>query len=479
MSSSRHRDPAGDASQRLTFAIALGWGVGSLGMSAVFQAFSVLLLRFLTDYVGIAATAAGLLIGASKLVDAASDPLIGALSDRTRSRWGRRRPYLLVGGVVCAAGFFLMFNVTAARSAFVRMFLVEGALLVFAAGYALFNVPYLAMPAEMSTAPHERTYLISFRVTAVALGSLFGSFVAPWLISIGHGGTQGHRLMASGVAGLALVTSVACFAMTSTARFTIQGGRSEHGFVSQFRLAIQNKPFTSLVMVKLAQLLSVGATFAVTPYLFVEILKTGYAAMGLYFLAYFAAMVAGQPFFVWLCRRIGKKVVYLWTIPIVIAITLSWLLAGPGQPLAFTLIRGVALGFLSGSTLLVVQGMLPDTIHYDRLRTGLNREGVFAGVFITVEKLSGALSASLVGIFLGAAGYVASTSGATVQPASALRAIYLTATVVPALLLALSYVLMFRYHLPEATLLDNGSGLEPPGAATLLVVQPDIIARTP
>jgi GPH family glycoside/pentoside/hexuronide:cation symporter len=447
----------------ITLAIALGWGLGSVGMSAVFQAFSVLLLRYLTDYIGIAAVVAGLLIGLSKLFDAVIDPLIGALSDRTRSRWGRRRPYLLLGGALCAVAFLLMFNLPVLGNQALQIILVEAVLMLFAAGYAFFNIPYLAMPPEMSSSPHERTYLISFRVGAVAIGSLLASFIGPLLITAGGGGVRGHGLMALAIAAITLAASVGCFLLTGKARFTLQGKKSEHSLAMQFRLALENKPFTSLIFVKLAQLLGAGVTFAITPYLFIQILKSTYAAMGVYFLVYFIAMILGQPIFVRLCRRYGKKAVYLSVAPAMIAVTLSWLWAAPNDPIVLTLGRGAALGFIGGSTLLIIQGMLPDTIHYDFIRTGLTREGVFAGVFITIDKLAAALAAGAVGIILGAFGYISSSGPKVVQPQSAIQAIYLVASM-PALLMLLSCLLMLRYHLTEDMLLGPTARADPHSA---------------
>ena len=441
--------------QTIPLMVAMGWGLGSLGMSTLFQAFSVLLLRYLTDYLGIAAVVAGFMIGGSKIFDALIDPAIGALSDRTRSRWGRRRPYLLIGGAACVVSFVLMFNVPPLQNKTLRIVLVEVVLLAFAAGYGLFNIPYLAMPPEMSTSPRARTTLISFRVAGVGVGSLLASFVGPLLITFGGGGVAGHKLMAWGVAAVVLASSLGCFFLTGRARFTARGEAKRHSFARHFKLAMQNKPFKTLVCVKLISLLGQGMTFAVTPYLFIEVLKSNYAVMGQYFLVYFVALLATLPLWVKLCHRFGKKAAYLAVTPFVMLITLSWLWAGPGEPLAWIMIRAALLGGFGGSTLLIIQGMLPDTIHYDFIRTGLRREGVFAGVYTTIEKLASAAAAGLVGVILGAFGYVASAGLKVHQPASAIQAVYLLSAI-PAATLGISALLLLFYHLPENMLAEAG-----------------------
>src|SRR5436190_17180792 len=91
--------------------VLLGWGLGSFTTSALSNAVGLLHMRFMTDSLGIAAALAGTIIGASKIYNLFIDPFMGAISDRTRSRWGRRRPYFLIGAFACAAAMVLMFNV--------------------------------------------------------------------------------------------------------------------------------------------------------------------------------------------------------------------------------------------------------------------------------------------------------------------------------------------------------------------------------
>uniref|UniRef100_UPI0035CBFC8A MFS transporter n=1 Tax=uncultured Sphingomonas sp. TaxID=158754 RepID=UPI0035CBFC8A len=120
------------AAAPLSFGICAGWGLGTLAVAALFNAVNVLLLRYVVDFVGIGAALAGSLIGLSKLYDAVIDPLVGAASDRTRSRWGRRRPFLLFGGVLLAIAALLLFNVPSGLSAQVKVGYVLVALLAYA-----------------------------------------------------------------------------------------------------------------------------------------------------------------------------------------------------------------------------------------------------------------------------------------------------------------------------------------------------------
>ena len=94
----------------LPFKIRFGWGIGTLTVSLMFQATGLLLLLYLTDFVKLDATTAGLLIGLSKIYDAVTDPIMGRISDRTKSPWGKRRPYVFLGTFMCAGSFILLFN---------------------------------------------------------------------------------------------------------------------------------------------------------------------------------------------------------------------------------------------------------------------------------------------------------------------------------------------------------------------------------
>jgi GPH family glycoside/pentoside/hexuronide:cation symporter len=130
----------------------------------------------------------------------------------------------------------------------------------------------------------------------------------------------------------------------------------------------------------------------------------------------------------------------------------SWWWAGAGDPVALIFIRGVIIGCSGSGVILMGQSMLPDTMEYDRRRTGLRREGVFAGFYTTVEKLSGAVGVAIVGAMLGAAGYIESRGPTVVQPASALLAIRFIQSWVPAFITLSSMGALAFYNLNEAKL---------------------------
>ena len=163
-------DKKDNPSQRLPIGVCIGYGSGTVGVSIMLNAVTTYYPVLMTTVLGQSPQLAGLLMMLSKLYDAVMDIVIGSLSDRTRSRWGRRRPYLLAGAFVSAASFLLIFSPPDLGNRALVAYMM-GALVVYSTGYALFNVPYVAMASEMTSDFHERTRLWSFRTFFVSIGN--------------------------------------------------------------------------------------------------------------------------------------------------------------------------------------------------------------------------------------------------------------------------------------------------------------------
>ncbi len=175
--------------------------------------------------------------------------------------------------------------------------------------------------------------------------------------------------------------------------------------------------------------------------------------LGIYFLCYGLALLVSQPLWLRVVRKFGKPRTYIVMALVYALIALSWTLADPDEHLVFFVLRAVGIGWATGAVMLATQSMLPDTIEYDYRRTGLTREGLFTGLYTTVEKLGAAGGVAITGIVLGVMGYVASTAGQDiVQPPSAITGIYLCFGVIPAALIAASCLFVALYDLDEAKL---------------------------
>jgi len=424
--------PDRGVSRRLPASLVWGWGIGSLGASALHNGISFLALFYLSRVLGLEPAVGGSLILAAKVYDIATDPLMGWLSDRTRSRWGRRRPWLLAGAVVSALAFVLLFNPPAASGPGLLVGATV-ALLLYATGYTLFGIPYLAMPAEMTDDYHERSRLMSARTICLTLGILAGGALAPVLVGAFGGGPGGYARMSWSMAALILATMLACFAGTRGARGTSPGPAPTGAAVSGWRSALGNRPFTTLIISKFCHLVGVAVSMSSLLFLVTTVLDRPESSLGGFVLASAAGSILSMPLWLAVSRRAGKRATYLAAVACYLPVLLSWLAAAPGEVIALFIARGFLTGLATGGLTLAAQAMLPDTIEHDFRRTGLRREAMFSAVYSMAEKLASATGPFLLGLVLSAA--------------SGDRGIVLAAVVIPAVASSLSAVALLFYGL--------------------------------
>lgn len=437
----------------------LGWSVGSLGAALFLNGINFLLLFFLTTVLHINPAIAGLMITGGKLWDMLTNPLVGMLSDQCETRWGRRRPFLLLGAVVTAIGFAALYGPPVFDSENKLIAYTVACFLLVSTGYTLFNVPYMAMPAEMFDNYQERSVLISYRVIFIAVGTLAAGSGGKLIAEHAGGGQVGFATMGLVIgSGIFIFMTLSCWG-TRTARFTLRESR-RYTVADQFSTAWNNKPFMVLLLVKFTQLLGLASVGPIILFTFQFVMgnaKPG-AALFQYGLVNSLTQIASLPIWLRIARRIEKRRTYLLSSIIFILGTVSWLAASSVEPLLVTLTRSLVTGFAAGGLLLMGQSMLPDVIEYDYRRTGLRREGVFSGLYSFVEKTAFAIAPAIVGFILAAYEF---NKMAAVQPPEALRGILIVQAVLPVIYFTLSALALYFYNLTEATL--KSTTLEPPG----------------
>ena len=171
--------------------------------------------------------------------------------------------------------------------------------------------------------------------------------------------------------------------------------------------------------------------------------------MGTIILCTTLGQILGTPLWLKVSRKIGKRQTFYASAFIFAAISMTWMLADASEPLWLTGLRVFAKGLGTGGILLVSQAMLPDTVEYDRLRTGMAREGTLSGLYTTIEKIAFAFGTALTGLFLDAMGYIPRAKS---QSSSAIDAIYACQATLPAVLILLSAGVLVFYKLSDKTL---------------------------
>lgn len=398
-------DAASAAGGRLGTVLKAGWGVGSVGTQIVLFSQSLLLLFYFTVVLGLEPALAGTILFGAKLFDAALAPIVGSWSDRSDTRWGRRRPFLLAGAVLCAAGLVFVFNPPSASPLVLLV-----ALMTISLGYSFFNIPYIAMPAEMTDSPVERTSIMSWRIACVGIGTMVATSLLPLIAKSGGGGRTGYGTMGLVAAILVLITMTAAFALTARARATKSMGEP-FSIAAMVSAVATNRPFAFLLLAKLLQLIGLAATSAAMLFFFKEILGSGESMLALWGLVANGLSIASMLFWPAIGRRYGKVPVYCFSVAGYALFGASWLLVGPDSGTVAVLLRAAGSGVFIGGLLLMGQSLLPDTITVDHARTGLRREGLFAGAYSFVEKGASALGPMAVGIIFQLMGFA--THGAS------------------------------------------------------------------
>jgi len=443
------------AHQRLPLKTCLGFSIGTVGVSIMLNAVTAYYPAFMSTVLGQSPEVAGYLMMGAKLYDAFVDVLIGAMSDKSRSRWGRRRPFMLVGAALSAASFLMLFAPPALSPSALIAFMIAAQIL-YSTAYSLFAVPYMALPAELTQGFDERTRLLSFRTVFVSIGQMLATAGTAAVIRSGGGNGQAYATMGIVMAliiGGAMTATVLAVPATHAALDTDGRRAPAVPLIRQFALMSRNRPFLLLLGAKVFQFLSFAAIGSTGLLFMLNVLGVGYDGQIELMVIQNLVTALSMPLWVWLGRIIGKRRTYLLGVLLFCATALSWLLAARGISLSGIMLRGVFAGAGSGALILMSVSMLGDTMVYDRVVTGIAREGLLSSTVAVVEKASFALGVAVLGIFLRAAHYVPTLGGKLVQqPTSAVLALTMGYTVIPAAMFILNALFLWLYDLDEAKL---------------------------
>jgi GPH family glycoside/pentoside/hexuronide:cation symporter len=421
-----------------------GYGIGMIGERIFRDAPALLLMVFMTNYLAIPAALAGVVVFVPKIAMILFDPLVGSLSDRLRTRWGRRRPPMLVGALLTSASFVLLFHPPAFAAVGARA-LYMGAMVTLAfAAYAIFSVPYLTMASEMTRTADERSRLMSVRVAFMAVGLTVGAYaggIAQWA----GGGIAGYHVMASILGAICLGTMLFTVFATAAARHS-QADDQPVSLLFSFKIVWRNKPYCKLLLVGFLQKLGEGLGYGSFAYLCIYVVHQPLSAMGLVVLVATIGQISCQPLWVWLSRRWPRSGVYTVGVLGWVLNLLLWL-GMDNRPTWLLIPLGLEAGIAAGALLSATLSMLADAIVADGAATGINREGLYSGIWLASEKVAFALGALIVGLMLSAGGFVESSGGiATAEPRSAIVAIAMTYVGINGLVYLLSLIPAWRYQ---------------------------------
>ncbi len=390
-------------------ATCFGFSLGMIGERIFRDAPALLLLLFMTDYLAIPPALAGLAVFVPKIVIVFVDPLVGTLSDRLTTPWGRRRPLMFGGAFLASASLVLFFHAPHLGAPPAQAAWMSFMVLVGFTGYSLFSVPYLTMASEIASTDEGRRRIMAWRVAFMAAGLSISAFAGGFVQAVG-GGIGGYRTMAWVYGAICLATMLTT--VLTTGKIAAHPGDGERlSLAAQVRLVAANRRYLRLLLVCFAQKLGEGVGYGSFAYFCIYVVHQPLSAIGLVVLASTAGQVMAQPLWLRASRRVSAPTLYtvgvlLWCLNL-----LLWLLMKDASPL-WLIPLGLQAGSAAGGFLMVTLGMLSNAMAADARETGVNREGVYSGVWLACEKLAFALGALVVGVLIGLFGFVESAGGA-------------------------------------------------------------------
>ncbi|MFS6531498.1 MFS transporter [Microbacterium aurugineum] len=442
------------ASVRLSPRTIVLYAIGSLGTGGYATLPGLVLTYFLTDNLGVAALAAGLIVTAAKIWDVLIDPLIGAASDRQLARTGSRRGFMVTGALALPLFFALTFAVPPSWGPVTGAISVLLAFLATATAFSLFQVPYVALPAELTGNYDERTRLLGWRVVVLTAAILLFGAGGPALRNAGSDPVLGYLLMgiASGLAigiGMLIAARTADIAARRTAHTPgapIVSSTWRDQYMSGFRALGRSQPFRALLGTFVLQALATGTMLAGAQYVATWVLRSE-DAVTLVFVALVGPALLATPAWTALARRTGKERAFaiasgLFTAAAATLVVAVWT---PGTWIyASVAVAGIAYAGLQS----LPMAMLPDVISHDERTSGPGQAGTFTGIWTAGETVGFALGATAVSLTLATTGYISTVAGDTVeQPAAAITGIVLSFSILPAALMAASLLTLRRYRL--------------------------------
>ncbi len=430
----------------LPVSVRAGYGMGSVATGAFGTVPGLLLLPYLTDTLGIGAAVAGLIVFAPKAWDVVLNPIAGRISDRSTDPRGPRRPFLLRAGIGLALLFALIFAGPDLGSQVLEAGWVLVTFLACATAYAFFQVPFVAMPAEMTDSYEERTRLMTWRVALLALTILLTGASAP-AIRDAIGGRDGYRVMGIVVGLIILVGVIGSYRGTRGAPTgTVHAGSGSLG--EQLRFVARARDFRMLLTTFVVQALAVGLMLAGVDYVARVVLESK-GASTLLFVCFVGPALVFTPVWERVGGRVGKKQGYVAASLVFLA---GAVLLGLAQvvPIGFVYAAVTLVGVGYAGAQVFPMAMLPDAAAVDAHRTGENRAGVYTGVWTAGETLGLALGPGIFALVLALGGYRSSTTGTIDQPDSAVAAITMGFSLIPAAFVLLSLWWLRRYTLTAA-----------------------------
>ena len=447
---------AGSSSrERLSTGVKLAYAGPTFALAGMAIPIFVYMGKFYADVVLVPLGYLALAIALARAFDAITDPLMGWLSDRTRTRFGRRRPYLALGAPLCGLAFFALFSPPAAFSSAEAVVWFGICFLLYFVCHTIFVIPYNALGAELSLDYHERSSLFGWRESFALVGTISAA-VAPFpLIAWLSSQRAAYSLLAACYAiALATLGALAFLRLRERPKFA---SRASNPFVPGVRRALRNRPFRILLSSYVVGSVTAAIPATLLPFFISYVVRPGndvfWTAVAI--TCHFVAGLASIPFWLAASKRHGKRAAWLTAFAIAILALGGAFFVGEGD-----IAPGIALlsiaGLAFGGQLLLTPSIQADVIDYDELHTGRRREAQYGALWALLPKLVAIPGAAIPLAILGAMDYQPNAEQ-TPEVVFAIRVLF---ALVPAAFSSLAFVIAWRFPITEKNHGQIRAGIE-------------------
>ncbi|MBI1297357.1 MFS transporter [bacterium] len=427
------------------------YGLGDWGASSATTARSLFWLFFIVSVVGVDIQLAGLAFVIGRIWDGINDPLVGTLSDRLRSRWGRRRPFMLLGALPFGVGFFLMFNPPPFDDPVLGALYYGAVFILYDTAYTIVNAPYAALTSELTEDYDERSSLAGWRMA----NSIFASLLTAGLFKLLAENVfvnwfEGPDALVSGyaVAGalwglVGVIAPLLVVAFVREPTRYLEEDTEPVNLIQLTREVFSNRPFRIGAIIYLLAFGAVDIITAVFVWFLIFYMQLPPPQDSLVLALVLGVAFLSMPLNVWLMKKFGKGKTYagMMTFWAVVMVVIS--LLPPGN-LPLVLLLGALAGLGYGAANAVPWAILADVIEEDEWKTGKRREGVYAGFLVMLRKLATAVGIGIVlPQILASSGFV--EGNVATQPESAVFMLRIFMGAVPAVLLVISMWAALHY----------------------------------
>ncbi len=429
-------------SKRLPVRTKLFYGIGDVGLSLTSTILGLYFLIYLTDVVGLEPGIAGIAIFVGRSWDYINDPIIGYLSDRTRTRWGRRRPFLLFGPIPYALTFVMLWWRPPVESAALLAAYYALAYIFYDSAATLIYMPYFALTPELTSDYDERTSLTSYRMFFSILGSLI-AFPVPLMIINEFVPENVQRVLVMGII-FAVAAALPMYAVFFGTREREEYMEQESPkLLESLKIAFKNKPFVYGLIIFLATWVTVEIVQMTLMY-FIKYVVHREPQAEIVMFTIFATAIAALPVWNFVARKWGKRWAYIFGISFWAIVQIVLIMLNAQTAFWFLLLICFLAGIGVAAAHVLPWAILPDAIEWGELQTGERNEGMFYSLVTLIHKVATSLALLGISQVLQFTGYVAN---APQQTQGALTGIRIAIGPIPAVMLGIGILFAYLYPL--------------------------------